>query len=99
MRFKLGDRVRVTGISCKSHTSNNETVWEESLLPTPEEGIIVGHRVMKSGKIETYSEHLELFQSYTFTIFHPTQQHIAWLVAVDIRKNHLICFDNQVELL
>ena len=99
MRFKLGDRVRVTGVSLKSHTPENETVWEESLLPTPMEGIIVGHRVMKSGKIKTYTDEPGLFQSYTITTFHPTKHHIAWLVAVDIRKNHLICFDNQVELL
>ena len=99
MRFKLGDRVMVTGISRKSHTSKNETVWEESPLPTPMEGIIVGHRVMKSGKIKTYIDEPGLFQSYTITTFHPTKHHIAWLVAVDIRKNHLICFDNQVELL
>ena len=74
MRFKLGDRVRVTGISRKSHTSNNETVWEESLLPTPEEGIIVGHRVMKSGEIKTYTEDSELFQSYTVTTFYTARQ-------------------------
>lgn len=102
-KYSLGQRVTMTGTAVKHHDDQARTLYIESTLPqsqrypaenniTYTEGVIVGWRTTVEGKTypASYDEQSIFMQT-------PGSAKRVWLVAFDLRRKPVMCFDNQVE--
>ena len=84
-RFKLGDRVVVTGQIVKTHVDGCTRWVPMRMAAMP--GVIVGARTLRNGRTE-----------WETSCFHPEGEPIrAWQVAYGLRIRPLYCLDHQVE--
>ena len=108
-RFKLGDRVKFTGTVTKQH-DYSRTLYVEDELPrcfdrvqggVPyTEGIIIGRRTVMPGETESMTDYdgygNRIPDGNQFTP-PPGASRRVWLVAFDLRRKPVMCFDEQVQ--
>ena len=88
-RFKLGDRVIISGQIVKTH-ADGCTRWLPMRMAAMS-GVIVGARTLRNGRTEWIDDD-------GTRCFHPEGDPIrAWQVAYDLRIRPLYCLDHQVE--
>jgi hypothetical protein len=93
-RFKLGDRVVITGQIVKTH-ADGCTRWLPMRMAAMS-GVIVGARTLRNGRTEWIDS--EWIDSDGARYFHPEGDPIrAWQVAYSLRIRPLHCLDHQVE--
>ena len=102
LSFELGQRVRMTGTVEKVHSGpgGGYTKFLESRLPVrhthsgPQialtSGIVIGARTVQPGRTHW---------SYDGAVFMPDigKARRVWLVAFDLRRKPVMCFDHQLE--
>lgn len=95
--YQLGDRVRMIGTAekCKRH---RKITYEEAPIPvtnlyptakTHDSGIVVGSRTVMEGEVD-WSEGWITFCPDRGTAVK------VWLVAFDLRRKPVMCFDGQI---
>lgn len=88
-RFKLGDRVIISGQIVKTH-ADRCTRWLPMRMAAMS-GVIVGARTLRNGRTECIDGDM-------VRCFHPEGEPIrAWLVATGLHRNPVHCLDHQVE--
>lgn len=104
--YQLGDHVTMTGTVQKVH-EEDWTRFRESGLPTrvayPEDkiytdGVIVGSRTVQEGTRWTDSVDDGWGASYYSGFTAKGEARRVWLVAYDLRRKHVMCFDHQISL-
>lgn len=99
--YQLGDRVTMTGTVAKIH-EEEWTRFRESGVPTriayPEDktytsGVIVGSRTVQEGT--RWTDHDDDW-GYCSGYAPKGEARRVWIVAYDLRRNPVMCFDDQI---
>lgn len=104
----LGQAVFMNATVVKMHTSEGRTEYHEAPLPTDAgtgeqvtEGIITGWRTVTEGITVTETE-IDFFGSYSNSgkqfVADPNGSRRVWLVAFDLRRKPVMCFDDHLRL-
>lgn len=106
-RFKLGDRVTMTGTVRKVHEDKWTRFVERPLFPDHRaqgrppysEGIVVGQRTLTEGTTTSSVPASGLFGEYDYepAEFHAATSRVAYLVAYDLYRKPCLCWPEQLQ--
>lgn len=90
--FRLGDRIKFDAalVRTEGDPKNGEVYRWWTSVPRVGEGIVVGHRVMRNGKVVEESDYNEFSgRYYSWMEFKQTGSVPCLLVATDMRRKHV----------